>query len=196
MMRIVHALLLLAGAVGTSALAAPGGRTESAIFAGGCFWCTEADFEKVKGVKSAVSGYTGGRVNAPTYEQVTDGRTGHYEAVRITYDPDVVSYRQLARFFFSTVDPTDPGGQFCDRGDSYRTAIFIDSEAQRKEAEQAKAAAAAILRTKLVTPILQAQRFWPAEGYHQDYYKKNPVRYRYYRGRCGRDERLREVWGK
>ena len=167
-----------------------------ATFAGGCFWCTEADFEKLAGVTGAVSGYTGGRVANPNYEQVSAGGTGHYEAVRITYDPRRVSYAALVRHFYRTVDPTDGGGQFCDRGESYRTAIFVRNAEERRIAQAATAAANRALGGKVVTPVLAAAIFYPAEGYHQDYYKKNPVRYRYYRYRCGRDARLAEVWGK
>jgi peptide-methionine (S)-S-oxide reductase len=174
---------------------APSG-PQVAIFAGGCFWCTEADFEKVPGVLSAVSGYTGGTLSNPTYEQISAGGTGHYEAVRITYDPSRVSYEQLTDYFFRTVDPTDPGGQFCDRGSSYRTAIFVTGPKQRRIAEAEKAEAAAALTDEVVTPILPTSRFWEAEGYHQDYYKENPIRYRFYRSRCGRDERLEELWGE
>ena len=180
---------------GEATAAAPSARTESAVFAGGCFWCTEADFEKVPGVLSAVSGYTGGRTANPTYAQVSAGGTGHYEAVRVTWDPAKVSYGRLASHFFRTVDPTDAGGQFCDRGESYRTAIFVANPAQRQAAEAAKAEANRQLRGRVVTPILPASRFWPAEGYHQDYYKKNKLKYRFYRYRCGRDARLEEVWG-
>ncbi len=174
----------------------PSGQIETAIFAGGCFWCTEADFEKVPGVVDAVSGYTGGSADSPTYEQVTAGGTGHYEAVRVTYDPAQVSYTQLADYFFRTVDPTDPGGQFCDRGTSYRTAIFVADEEERRIAEAEKAEAQAALGQEVVTPVLPAARFWDAEAYHQDYYRENPVRYRYYRSRCGRDARLKELWGE
>ncbi|HEX8526775.1 peptide-methionine (S)-S-oxide reductase MsrA [Allosphingosinicella sp.] len=173
----------------------PPQRTETAIFAGGCFWCTEADFEKLEGVVEAVSGYTGGRTANPTYEQVSAGGTGHYEAVRVSFDPARVSYEQLARHFFRTVDPTDAGGQFCDRGESYRTAIFVAGDEQRRIAEAAKAEADAALSGEIVTPILPAADFHQAEGYHQDYYRLNPVRYRYYRWRCGRDSRLQELWG-
>jgi len=201
-MKPIYPFLLLAGLVGcdgasqTAAQAQNAGRTETAIFAGGCFWCTEADFEKIPGVKAAVSGYIGGRTANPTYEQVSKGGTGHYEAVRISYDPGKVSYARLARYFFRTVDPTDAGGQFCDRGESYRTAIFALNPAQRGVAEAAKAEAGRVLKRRVVTPVLAAAPFYAAEGYHQDYYKKNPVRYRFYRGRCGRDARLKEVWGK
>ena len=170
-------------------------RTETAIFAGGCFWCTEADFEHVPGVVEAVSGYTGGRTARPAYEQVSAGGTGHYEAVLVRYDPARVSYAELVRHFFRTVDPTDAGGQFCDRGESYRTAIFPLNPAQRRLAEAAKAEADRVLRGRVVTPVIPSSRFWPAEAYHQDYARRNPVRYNYYRWNCGRDARLREVWG-
>jgi len=182
------------GPEATAAAAAQGPRTETAIFAGGCFWCTESDFEHLPGVVSAVSGYTGGRTANPTYEQVSANGTGHYEAVQVTYDPRRVSYATLARHFFRTVDPTDAGGQFCDRGDSYRTAIFATPQ-QRAAADAAKAEANRVLRGRVVTPVLPAARFWPAEAYHQDYYQRNSVRYRYYRWRCGRDARIQAVWG-
>lgn len=172
------------------------GTTETAIFAGGCFWCTEADFEKIPGVVDAVSGYTGGTVPSPTYEQVSAGGTGHYEAVRVTFDPARVSYDQLADYFFRTVDPTDAGGQFCDRGESYRTAMFVADDAQRAAAERAKAEADTALTAPVVTPILPAASFYDAEDYHQDYAARNPIRYNFYRSRCGRDARLVEVWGQ
>jgi methionine-S-sulfoxide reductase len=174
---------------------APSGRTETAIFAGGCFWCTEADFEKLPGVTAAVSGYTGGTTPNPTYEQVTAGGTGHYEAVKVTYDPSRITYPQLARYFFRTVDPTDAGGQFCDRGESYRTALFAANPEQRSAAEAELQSVAKTLRQEIATPVLPAAAFYPAEGYHQDYYKKNSLKYRFYRSRCGRDARLAEVWG-
>ena len=180
---------------GQGAAAARPGETAMAIFAGGCFWCTEADFEKVPGVISAVSGYTGGTLKNPTYEQVSGGGTGHYEAVRVTYDPARVSYEQLTDYFFRTVDPTDAGGQFCDRGDSYRTAIFVAGPEQRRIAEAEKAEADAALDRPVVTPVLPAARFYEAEEYHQDYYRKNDLKYRFYRTRCGRDARLQELWG-
>jgi len=182
----------------------PGGRTgdaqaqgprATAVFAGGCFWCTESDFEKVPGVIAAVSGFSGGRLRNPTYRQVSAGGTGHYESVRVTYDPNRVSYRQLAHYFFRTVDPTDSGGQFCDRGDSYRTAIFVGDGPQREAAEAEKAAAAATLRQPIATAILPAGPFWPAESYHQDFYRNHSLKYHYYRSRCGRDSRLQELWG-
>jgi peptide-methionine (S)-S-oxide reductase len=173
----------------------PPGRIGTAVFAGGCFWCTESDFEHVPGVIDAVSGYTGGRTRNPTYEQVSAGGTGHYEAVRVRYDRARVSYAALARHFFRTVDPTDAGGQFCDRGESYRTAIFVAGPDQRREAEAAKAEADRLLGGRVVTPVLDLGPFYEAEDYHQAYYRRNPIRYRYYRARCGRDARLREIWG-
>jgi peptide-methionine (S)-S-oxide reductase len=172
------------------------GPSEAAIFAGGCFWCTEADFEKVPGVASAISGYIGGTTADPTYKQVSAGGTGHYEAVRITYDPAKVSFEKLVDYYFRTVDPTDAEGQFCDRGESYRTAIFAMSDAQRQAAEAEKAQVASALETAIATPILPAATFYPAEEYHQDYYKKNKLKYNFYRSRCGRDARLAEIWGK
>jgi peptide-methionine (S)-S-oxide reductase len=175
--------------------AAPRSARETAVFAGGCFWCTESDFEKVPGVLSAVSGFSGGTARNPTYKQVSAGGTGHYESVRVTFDPAKVSYTQLAHYFFRTVDPTDAGGQFCDRGPTYRTAIFVADDVQRKAAEAEKAQAQATLGKPVETAILAAGQFWPAEGYHQDYAHKNSLKYHYYRSRCGRDARLEEVWG-
>ena len=181
--------------------------TETAIFAGGCFWCVEADFEKLNGVGDVVSGYTGGTVANPTYKQVTAGGTGHYEAVEIPYDPSVVSYAQLVQAFFRSVDPTDAGGQFCDRGDSYRTAIFAQNAEERQIAEAAKARAAEELGQEIVTPILDAGAFYEAEDYHQDYYKGTDIiltrrgpktmadAYDFYRDACRRDERVRQLWG-
>ena len=174
---------------------AASGETATAIFAGGCFWCTEADFEKVPGVISAVSGYTGGTVPDPTYEQVSADTTGHYEAVRVTYDPARVGYEALVDYYFRTVDPTDAGGQFCDRGTSYRTAIFVAGPEQRQAAEAEKAEVDALLEEPVVTPVLPAGEFYLAEDYHQDYYKKNSLKYGFYRSRCGRDARLAELWG-
>lgn len=168
---------------------------EQAIFAGGCFWCVEKDFEQIDGVIGAQSGFTGGHLKNPTYQQVSKEDTGHYEAVRVQYDPNKVSYRQLVDFFWRTVDVTDAQGQFCDRGDSYRTAIFV-TEAQKLQAEKSKQAAQTVLGQSIVTPLLPMQVFYLAEDYHQDYYKKNPLRYRYYRGSCGRDRKVRKLWKK
>lgn len=167
---------------------------EKAIFAGGCFWCTESDFEKVPGVISAVSGYTGGRMPHPSYEQVSAGGTGHRESVEVTFDPAKVSYAQLLARYWHSIDPTDNDGQFCDKGGQYRSAIFYLSEAQRLQAEASKAAVLKKLG-KVYTDILPAGPFYRAEEYHQDYWKKNPVRYHFYRFNCGRDRRLERIWG-
>ena len=171
---------------------------EEAIFAGGCFWCVESDFDKVNGVVDTISGYTGGTVPNPTYKQVSKETTGHYEAVKVIYDPNVVSYSELVEYFWRHVDPTDAGGQFCDRGQSYATAIFAKPGEERVIAEASKAALedSGVLADPVVTPILDADTFWRAEEYHQDYYKKNPFRYNYYRRGCGRDKRVEEVWAK
>ena len=193
-MRPLFALLLLA-ACSAPASEAPAGQRAAAIFAGGCFWCTESDFDKMKGVVSTTSGYVGGRTRNPTYEQVSAGGTGHYEAVRVVYDPAVIGYGELARRFFRTIDAVDAGGQFCDRGSQYRAALFVANEAERRLAEAAKAQAARALKQPIVTEILPVAKFYPAEGYHQDYYRRNPVRYRFYRFSCGRDARLKELWG-
>lgn len=166
-----------------------------ATFAGGCFWCVESDFDAIPGVEKTVSGYTGGELDDPTYKQVTAGGTGHREAVEITYDPEVVSYEELLTAFWRSVDPTDDGGQFCDRGESYETAIFVHDGAQREAAEASKRTAEEQLGRSVVTPIEDAAEFFAAEDYHQDYYEKNPIRYRYYRWSCGRDQRVEQVWG-
>jgi peptide-methionine (S)-S-oxide reductase len=195
------ALLVLAGVFAMvlsppgAGEAAPNPKLASAVFAGGCFWCTESDFDKVPGVVSTTSGYTGGTVANPTYEQVSAGGTGHFEAVQVVYDPAKVSYNRLVAHFFRTVDPLDGGGQFCDRGDQYRSAIFVANPAERAIAEATGKRASALLKKPVATRILPAARFYPAEGYHQDYYKKNPVKYKYYRWRCGREARLAAVWG-
>ena len=189
--------LLIGTAV--AALAALPVRAEElkqAIFAGGCFWCVEADFDKVPGVVETISGYTGGTTENPTYEQVTREDTGHAEAVRITYDAEQVSYEELLDVFWHSVDPTDAGGQFCDRGDSYRTAIFALDETQAQAAEATREAAEQELGQEIVTEVVAADTFWPAEDYHQDYYQKNPVRYTFYRRSCGRDATLRGLWGE
>ncbi len=182
-------LALLAGALRAE--------PEQAIFAGGCFWCMEADFEKQAGVLSAVSGYTGGHSENPDYKQVTQGNTGHYEAVLVSYDPAQVSYAELLKVFWRNIDPLDDRGQFCDKGSSYRSAIFATAGTQTLAAEESKAEAQLALGQdrNIVTPVLPASQFYPAEDYHQDYYKKNPLRYQYYRRGCGRDQRLQQLWG-
>ena len=156
-------------------------QTETVIFAGGCFWCVESDFDKIPGVVATVSGYSGGHVENPTYRQVTTGGTGHREVVQITYDPGKVAFGDLMTAFWHSVDPTDAGGQFCDRGESYTTAVYVSGEAQRRIAESSKAAAEKALGRGVATPILDASPFYRAEDYHQDYYIKNPVRYNLYR---------------
>ena len=172
-------------------------QTEKATFAMGCFWCAEEAFEKVPGVLQAVSGYTGGKIKNPSYEQVSGGRTGHTESVQVTFDPSKVSYDKLLDTFWLNHDPTVTDRQFCDAGSQYRPGIYWHDEAQRKAAEASKAKYAKLLLIKqpVVTPIVKASQFWPAEEYHQDYYKKNPVRYTYYRTGCGRDARLKQLWG-
>lgn len=169
-----------------------------ATFAGGCFWCTESDFEQVPGVERVVSGYTGGRVENPTYKQVSNGSTGHLESVQVYYRPDVISYEGLLEAFWRMVDPTDGGGQFVDRGEQYTTAIFFHSEEQKRVAEKSRKALAASGRYKvqIVTPIRPAETFYQAEAYHQDYYATNPIRYKYYRYRSGRDQYLEKTWGE
>ncbi|MGV2620506.1 UNVERIFIED_CONTAM: peptide-methionine (S)-S-oxide reductase MsrA [Halobacillus marinus] len=171
---------------------------ETGVFAGGCFWCMEPPFEKLKGVKEAVSGYTGGHTETPTYKEVSAGDTGHVEAVQVYYDPDVLSYSDLLEVFIRQVDPTDAGGQFVDRGSSYTTGIFYKSEDQRKKAEAFLASQqdSGRFTEEIVTPIQEAGAFYRAEEYHQDYYKKNKLRYEYYRGNSGRDDYLEKTWGE
>lgn len=171
---------------------------EVATFAGGCFWCVESDFDNVPGVEQTVSGYTGGHVENPTYKQVSSDETGHREAVQIFFDPMQVSYAELVEVLWRSVDPTDAGGQFCDRGKSYETAIFVSSKEQREIAEASKQALenAKTLAAPIATTIEDAGPFYPAEEYHQDYYTKNPVTYRFYRYRCGRNARVEALWGE
>lgn len=168
--------------------------TQTAIFAGGCFWCVEKDFDHVEGVLETTSGYIGGRFPNPTYQSHVSA--GDFEAVQIVYDPTVVTYEELTHSFFRTVDPLDDGGQFCDRGNSYRTAVFVLNETQRMIAEAAAADASEALGEEVATPIIDAPTFWPAEEYHQDYYQKNPLRYNFYRTSCGRDRTVARVWGE
>lgn len=194
-MAIIRILLAAGALLLAAVLPAAAEEPRHAIFAGGCFWCVEADFDRIPGVLETISGYTGGQVADPTYQQVSAGGTGHREAVRIAYDPALVSYEALLEAFWHSVDPTDPGGQFCDRGESYRTAIFTLDEAQREAAERSKRAAEAELGRPVATTIEPAGTFYPAEDYHQDYYRKNPLKYEFYRWRCGRDERVAAVWG-
>ncbi len=199
MLRLAIAFVLLA----CPALAA----TKTATVAGGCFWCVESDFESVPGVKEVISGYTGGTTKNPTYKEVGSGTTGHYEAVQIRYDPAKITYAKLMELFFRSIDPTDAGGQFCDRGPTYRTAIFYGDEEEHATAEAAKAEAGKALGQKIVTKITAAGPFYKAEDYHQNYYKGNdiiltrrgPMRqhnaYTFYRESCGRDQRVKQLWG-
>ena len=170
-------------------------QTAKATFAGGCFWCTESDLQKVPGVITVVSGYTGGHVKNASYEQVSAGGTGHYESVEVTYDPKKLSYEKLLDAFWHDVDPFDDEGQFCDKGSQYRSAIFYHDALQKAAAEASKAVLEKRFGRKIVTAILPAGPFYHAEDYHQDYAKKNPVRYHFYRFNCGRDQRLEAVWG-
>jgi peptide-methionine (S)-S-oxide reductase len=170
--------------------------TQRAIFAGGCFWCTEAEFSGTDGVLSVTSGYTGGHMENPTYEQVTAKKTGHAEAVEVLYDPQRVSYQTLLDIYWSNIDPTDAGGQFHDRGDSYRTVIFYTSEEQKALAEASRENVAKKLGMPIATQIEAAKKFWPAEEYHQNYSEKNPLHYNSYKYGSGRPARLKEIWGK
>ncbi|MCG8688753.1 MAG: peptide-methionine (R)-S-oxide reductase MsrB [Desulfobacterales bacterium] len=172
------------------------GNLEIATFAGGCFWCTESDFEKVKGVKEAISGYTGGNSPDPSYSEVSSGGTGHTEAVQVYYDPKIVSYEQLLEVFWRHINPTDPGGQFVDRGSQYRSEIFYHNDTQKMLAEASKKTLekSMVFDKPIVTPITRFEKFYTAEKYHQDYYKRNPLRYKYYRFGSGRDQFLEKAW--
>ena len=206
MTRILALTVLIGVGMILNSHSAKAAETEELVVAGGCFWCVESDFESVRGVQEAISGYTGGTVDDPTYKQVTAGGTGHYEAVRILYDPAQVSRAQLLDLFFRSIDPTDDGGQFCDRGESYRTAIFADAQA-RQDAQAAKSRAEAELGQPIVTPILPKGTFFEAEDYHQDYYKGDRLiltrfgprtqasAYVAYRKACQRDARIGQLWG-
>jgi peptide-methionine (S)-S-oxide reductase len=171
------------------------GKLAKATFAGGCFWCMEPPFDQLEGVVSTTSGYIGGRVKDPTYRQVSSGGTGHAEAVEVVYDPSKIGYRELLEVFWRNIDPLVKDRQFCDKGDQYRTAIFFHDEEQRRLAEETRAAVAKRFDQPVQTEIVAATKFYPAEEYHQDYYEKNPVRYKLYRTGCGRDARLTELWG-
>lgn len=196
---ILTALLALSPALALAQTpAAKPATSAKAIFAGGCFWCMEAPFDKLPGVTATTSGYIGGSVKNPTYEQVSTGRTGHTEAVQVEYDPSKVSYEKLLQVFWMNIDPTVRNAQFCDHGSQYRSGIFFLGDEQRKLAEASKTA---LLKSKpfkqdIVTEITKASEFYAAEDYHQDYYQKNPVRYKVYRNGCGRDARLKDLWGK
>jgi peptide-methionine (S)-S-oxide reductase len=196
-LALAVALVALASAPAGSDPAQEAPKTATAVFAGGCFWCMEPPFDALAGVLSTTSGYTGGHVKNPSYEQVSKGGTGHLEAVRIEYDPARISYPQLLDVFWRNVDPLDGGGQFCDRGRQYATAIFVSGAEQRELAEASKRELDQSKRfdRPIATEILDAGAFYPAEEYHQDYARRNPIRYRYYRNGCGRDARLAAVWG-
>jgi peptide-methionine (S)-S-oxide reductase len=198
MLTAAAALSVAAGALAQQESATmPKDGEAVATFAGGCFWCMEPPYDKLDGVLATISGYTGGSKVDPTYKEVSAGGTGHTEAVRITYDPSKVTYEQLLEVFWQNVDPLDAGGQFCDRGDQYRTGIFAHDDEQRRLAEASKQALVGSRRFEqpIVTEIVAAGAFYPAEDYHQDYYEKNPIRYKFYRWNCGRDQRLAELWG-
>lgn len=187
--------VMLAGAAfATSTQAA----TQTMIAAGGCFWCVESDFENVEGVQKVVSGYIGGTVKNPTYNQVSSKGTGHYEAVEITFDDDIVSLKTLTDYFWKTIDPTDATGQFCDKGSPYYTGLFYQNDEQKDvfETSLAEIKQNKPFKADIVTPVLAADEFYLAENYHQDYYKKNPIRYNYYRRGCGRDNRIESLWGE
>ncbi|HUS95817.1 MAG TPA: peptide-methionine (S)-S-oxide reductase MsrA, partial [Hyphomicrobiaceae bacterium] len=178
-----------------TASAANAQKLETVVLAGGCFWCIESDFDRIPGVVGTVSGYTGGSIESPTYKLVSAGGSGHLEAIEITYDPSQIKLDELLTAFWHSVDPTDAGGQFCDRGDSYATAVFVHDEEERQTAEISKQAAVDELGQAIATPIRDAGTFYPAEDYHQNYYMKNPIRYQFYRYSCGRNQRVKELWG-
>lgn len=189
-------LLGLAWPAAASERAGSAEKIATATFAGGCFWCMVHPFDELPGVISVTSGYTGGHTPNPTYAEVSSHTTGHIEAIQIRYDPDRIQYQRLLEVYWRNVDPLDGGGQFCDRGDTYQSAIFYQDEEQKRLAEQSKTGIERRLQHQVVTEIRPAGRFYEAEDYHQNYYKKNPLRYTYYRYRCGRDQRLEELWGK
>ena len=196
--RALAALGLALGLAVSSALAQPaseGAKTATAIFAGGCFWCMEPPFDKIEGVVSTTSGYTGGSKPDPTYQEVSAGKTGHTEALKVVYDPAKVSYERLLEVFWRNHDPLSADGQFCDKGSQYRAGIFFGNEEEKKLAEASKAVVAARFKQPIVTEIVPASTFYPAEDYHQDYYIKTPIRYKYYSTSCRRYRRLKELWG-
>jgi peptide-methionine (S)-S-oxide reductase len=186
---------LVAASVGAATLAEDAA-AESAIFAGGCFWCMEEAFDKVPGVTATTSGYTGGTIENPTYEQVSRGGTGHFEAVKVEYDPSAVTYDQLLEAFWRNVDPFDERGQFCDKGESYLSAVFVATDDERQLAESTKEEITESFQMPVATQILAEQAFYPAEDYHQDFYRTNSARYQYYKLGCARVQRLEEIWGE
>jgi peptide-methionine (S)-S-oxide reductase len=198
--RVFAFVLLLAASPEMAGRAAAGGADPlaTATFAGGCFWCMEPPYDKLPGVVDTISGYTGGRIRNPTYEQVSSGGTGHYEALQVRYDPRKVTYEKLLEVFWMNIDPYDGAGQFCDRGSQYRAAVFYHDEEQRRLAEASKRQleTSGKLKGRIMTDFLPAPTFYRAEDYHQNYYQENPVRYKLYRYGCGRDRRLKEIWGR
>jgi peptide-methionine (S)-S-oxide reductase len=195
MVRLLLSVIVAAIFAGAAAAQAPKPGQAVATFAGGCFWCVESDFDHVPGVLQTISGYTGGRVANPTYHQVSAGGTGHAESVEVVYDPGKVTYQQLLTYFWHHVDPTVKDQQFCDHGNQYRTAIFVHNDEERKLAEASKKKVEAELKKPIYAEIVAAGPFYKAEDYHQDYYKKNPVQYKFYRWNCGRDQRIEQIWG-
>lgn len=193
--RWMIALLVCLSLVGGLQVGAYAQPLSKATFAGGCFWCMEKPFDTLPGVVSTTSGYTGGQTERPSYRQVSSGKTGHAESVQVVYDPAQVSYETLLDVFWHNVDPLDGGGQFCDRGAQYRSSIFFHDEQQRKLAERSKQALEQSGIQPVATEIVAATEFYPAEDYHQNYYQTNPLKYRFYRFTCGRDQRLTAVWG-
>jgi peptide-methionine (S)-S-oxide reductase len=199
LMSLGFAALVIVGLIGGPywGYADDGSQQAKATFAGGCFWCMEEVFEKVEGVESVVSGYTGGQVENPTYEQVSAGGTGHTESIEVTFDPSKVTYKQLLEVFWRNVDPTTPNAQFCDHGNQYRAAIFYQDENQKQLIEESKQRieSSKTFPESIVTEIAPASVFYTAEEYHQDFYTKNPIRYKYYKWNCGRAKRLEQLWG-
>jgi peptide-methionine (S)-S-oxide reductase len=191
-MRLILVLVMIvSGLFGGNVVA----QTKEAVFAGGCFWCLEGPFDALPGVMETQSGYTGGQTPSPTYEQVSSGTSGHLEAMRVVYDPEQIDFEKLLDVFWRNIDPTDPGGQFCDRGSQYRSAIFVADESEEAAARASKTRIEESRGFTVATEILPRTEFYAAEEYHQDYYRKNPLRYRFYRQGCGRDQRLKQLWG-
>ena len=194
MKLLLNIALFLAITIHQAGFASAAQKSEIATFAGGCFWCMESPFDAIDGVKSTTVGYTGGSIKNPTYEQVSAGTTGHLEAVQVLFDPSRVTYQQLLDIFWRNIDPLNNNGQFCDLGPQYRSAIFFHNETQKRQAEVSRDRIERARGWKIVSEIRPALTFYPAEDYHQDYYKKNPLRYKLYRSSCGRDRRLQELW--
>ena len=193
--RVAVIVLILGGLAHGAEPSAGGTPLAKATFAGGCFWCMEPPYDELEGVISTISGYIGGTTKNPTYEQVSAGTTGHTEAVEITYDPRKVSYEKLLEVFWRNIDPLTANAQFCDSGSQYRSGVFYHDQTQKTLAEASKKRVQSLFKQPIVTEIVAVSEFYPAEEYHQDYYKKNPIRYNFYRYGCGRDKRLQELWG-